>query len=107
MLELWLWLQDSEPRVLAKKKHVSCLLFSKNLSNTSVLKGKDSNSATLGQHCITMMQVFEKFFEGMYCLLLQKLLSNIAFLEWSYETMANSCLGADVAHFVTEAEEGK
>ena len=81
MLKLWLWLQDSEPRILAKKKHVSCSLFLKNLSNTSVLKGKDSNLATLGQHRITTIQVFEKFFGGMYCLLLQKLLSNIAFLE--------------------------
>ena len=38
---------------------------------------------------------------------LQKLLSNIAFLDWSYEKMANSCLRANAAHYVVEADEGK
>ena len=55
MLELWLWLQNDEPRILAKKKHVSCSLFTKDLSNILVLKGKDSGPATLGQHRITMI----------------------------------------------------
>ena len=52
MLELWLWLQDDEPRILAKK---SCSLFTKNLFNNLILKGKDSDPATLGQHCMTMI----------------------------------------------------
>lgn len=70
MLELRLWLRDDEPRVLAKKKKVSHSLFLKNLSNISVLKGKDSDPTTLGQHRITMIRVFELFFGGVYCSLL-------------------------------------
>ena len=72
MLELWLWLWDDDPRILAKKKEVDCSLFENNPTNVSFFpKGKMVDPATLGQHRITMIRTFEMFFGGIAFLYLR------------------------------------